>query len=259
MDRNSNNGLWDFYVKECNNKGSISDTEPSKDECDEPYNKNQKNSCSDSLFKPYLDAQEGNGIYNFKESNQYSPQIPVSAECDIRDPNDLCKSKEFTVIRYSIGSDEEFITLRPSIYNTWEKPMGACLASTMTSLIRNIADDTYAYIKNHKKTVKKQANTDTRTKERARAGSQSQKGTFSNVSADTEICDDAQIQDQDRDSYDCKSSELIEEPNRVSKALSDPAWMPDDVEEHLIKDLDLDLCDGILKASRTRYHVLVCA
>ncbi|GJU46005.1 hypothetical protein Tco_1203271 [Tanacetum coccineum] len=98
MDRNTKNGLWNFYVKECNDKGSISDTEPSKDECDEPYNKNQNISCSDSFFKPYLDAQEGNGIYNFKESNQYSPQIPVPAECDIKDPNKLCKSEEFTVV-----------------------------------------------------------------------------------------------------------------------------------------------------------------
>ncbi|GKC63562.1 hypothetical protein Tco_1096160 [Tanacetum coccineum] len=59
MDRNTKNRLWDFYVKECNDKGSISDAELSKDECDEPYNKNQKNSCSGSFFKPYLDAQEG--------------------------------------------------------------------------------------------------------------------------------------------------------------------------------------------------------
>ncbi|GJT88866.1 hypothetical protein Tco_1070583 [Tanacetum coccineum] len=116
MDRNTKNGLWDFYVKECNNKGSISDTE--------------------------LNAQEGNRIYNFEESNQYSPQIPVPAECDIKDPNELCKSEEFMVVRYSIGSDEEFITLSPSKYDTWEKPMGACLASTMTSLIRNITDGT---------------------------------------------------------------------------------------------------------------------
>ncbi|GJR02741.1 reverse transcriptase domain-containing protein, partial [Tanacetum coccineum] len=59
MDRNTKNRLWDFY-----------------NECDKSFNKYQKNSCSDSFFKPYLDAQEGNGIYNFKESNQYSPQIP---------------------------------------------------------------------------------------------------------------------------------------------------------------------------------------
>ncbi|GJY61735.1 hypothetical protein Tco_0462392 [Tanacetum coccineum] len=125
MDRNTKNGLWDFYVKEYNDKGSISNSEPSKDECDEPYNKNQKNSCSDSFFKPYLDAQEGNEIYNFVESNQYSPQILVPTECNIRNLNELFKSEEFTVIRYSIGSDEEFITLSPRKYDTWEKTYGS--------------------------------------------------------------------------------------------------------------------------------------
>ncbi|GJZ02136.1 hypothetical protein Tco_0520097 [Tanacetum coccineum] len=135
MDRNTKNGLWDFYVKEGNDKGSISDTEPSKDKCDKSFNKYQKNSCSDSFFKPYLDAQEGNGIYNFEESNQYFPQIPIPAECDIRDPNELCKFEEFMVVRYSIPPIQANMTLG-------KKPMGACLASTMTSLIRNIADGT---------------------------------------------------------------------------------------------------------------------
>ncbi|GKA58820.1 hypothetical protein Tco_0758133 [Tanacetum coccineum] len=75
----------------------------------------------DNEVKALFDAQEGNGIYNFEESNQYSPQIPVPVEYNTRDPNELCKSKEFTVVRYSIGPDEEFITLSPSKYDTWEK------------------------------------------------------------------------------------------------------------------------------------------
>ncbi|GJX16859.1 hypothetical protein Tco_0217691 [Tanacetum coccineum] len=103
MDRNTKNGLWDFYVKECNDKGSISDTEPSKDKCNEPYNKTQTNSCSDLFFKPYLDAQEGNGIYNFEESNEYSPQIPIPTKSDFSNRDELCNTKEFSVIRYSIG------------------------------------------------------------------------------------------------------------------------------------------------------------
>ncbi|GJZ08206.1 hypothetical protein Tco_0542489 [Tanacetum coccineum] len=118
MDRNTKNGLWDFYVKECNDKGSISDTKPSKDECDEPYNKNQKNSCSDSFLKPYLDAQEGNRIYNFKESNQYSPQIPVLAECDIRNPNELIDDPNITIEEY-IRLEEEKARRRGKVFN-WE-------------------------------------------------------------------------------------------------------------------------------------------
>ncbi|GKC83182.1 hypothetical protein Tco_1138899 [Tanacetum coccineum] len=57
MDRNTKNGLWDFYVKEC-----ITNVEPSDYECNEPYNKNCK---------------EWNEINNFEESNEYSPQIPI--------------------------------------------------------------------------------------------------------------------------------------------------------------------------------------
>ncbi|GJY34647.1 hypothetical protein Tco_0419116 [Tanacetum coccineum] len=84
MDRNTKNGVWEFYVKEFIDKRSISNIEPSDDECDEPYNKNRKNSCSESFFKPYLDAHEGNGIYNFEESNDYSPQIPIPTKSDVR-------------------------------------------------------------------------------------------------------------------------------------------------------------------------------
>ncbi|GJT16472.1 hypothetical protein Tco_0875178 [Tanacetum coccineum] len=65
------------------------------------------------------DAQEGNGIYNFEESNHYSPQIHVPTEYDIINPDELCKSKEFKVIRDSVGTDEEFITISPSTCNTW--------------------------------------------------------------------------------------------------------------------------------------------
>ncbi|GJY17521.1 hypothetical protein Tco_0389012 [Tanacetum coccineum] len=72
-----------------------------------------------------LYAQEGNGIYNFKESNQYSPPIPVPIEYDINNPVEVSKFKEFKVIRYSIGTDEEFITISPSKYDTWGKTYGS--------------------------------------------------------------------------------------------------------------------------------------
>ncbi|GJT22014.1 hypothetical protein Tco_0891951 [Tanacetum coccineum] len=117
IDENTKNGLWNFYVNEYNTEGSISNTEPSKDECDKPYKKSPRKSCSDSFFKPYLDAQEGNEIYNFEESNQYFPQIPVPAEVNFGNPNELCKSEEFMIVRYSIGTDEEFITLSLGKYN----------------------------------------------------------------------------------------------------------------------------------------------
>ncbi|GJW56047.1 hypothetical protein Tco_0102778 [Tanacetum coccineum] len=133
MDRNTKNGLWDFYVRECIDKGSISNIEPSDDECDKPYNKNRKNSCSDSFFKPYLDAQEGNGFYNFEESNEYSPQIPIPMKSDFSNRDELCNSKEFSVVRYSIGSDEEYITISPSKCDTWGKTHG-----TMSSIYHDL-------------------------------------------------------------------------------------------------------------------------
>ncbi|GJW89174.1 reverse transcriptase domain-containing protein [Tanacetum coccineum] len=75
-------------------EGSISNT----DECDEPYKKSLRKTYSDLLFKPYLDAQEGNEIYNFEESNQYSPPIPVPIEYNINNPDEVRKSEEFKVI-----------------------------------------------------------------------------------------------------------------------------------------------------------------
>ncbi|GJY44310.1 homeodomain-like protein [Tanacetum coccineum] len=75
-----------------------------------------------SLNNPYFDAQEGDGIYNFEESNEYSPQKLVLTKYDVSNPDELCKSEEFRVIRYSIGSDEEFITISPSKCDAWGKP-----------------------------------------------------------------------------------------------------------------------------------------
>ncbi|GJZ98845.1 hypothetical protein Tco_0671298 [Tanacetum coccineum] len=87
-------------------------TKPSKDECDEPYKKSPRKSCSDSFFKPCLDAQEGNGIYNFEESNLHFPQIPIPAKVNFGNPNELCKTEEFTIVFFvmaisviSISSD----------------------------------------------------------------------------------------------------------------------------------------------------------
>ncbi|GKA68321.1 hypothetical protein Tco_0768238, partial [Tanacetum coccineum] len=83
---------------------------------------------------------KGNEIYNFEESKQYSPPIPVPIKYDVNNPDEVCKSEEFKVIRYSIGIDEEFITISPSIYDTWGKPKGPCLASATTSSIKSFAD-----------------------------------------------------------------------------------------------------------------------
>nr|GFB57140.1 hypothetical protein [Tanacetum cinerariifolium] len=58
IDENTKNWLWEFYVNE-RTKGTIGDL----DECKEPCEENTKNTCSDTFYKPYLDAQEANDIY----------------------------------------------------------------------------------------------------------------------------------------------------------------------------------------------------
>ncbi|GKA96840.1 retrovirus-related pol polyprotein from transposon TNT 1-94 [Tanacetum coccineum] len=51
---------------------------------------------------------------------EYSP-IPVPARRNISNQDELCKTKEFTVIRYSMGLDEEFIAVEPSKISTVER------------------------------------------------------------------------------------------------------------------------------------------
>ncbi|GKC89170.1 hypothetical protein Tco_1149819 [Tanacetum coccineum] len=56
LDKNIKSGLWEFYVNG-QNKGTIDDFV----KYNEPCKKNNKKTCSDLFFKPYLDAQIGKG------------------------------------------------------------------------------------------------------------------------------------------------------------------------------------------------------
>ncbi|GKC02926.1 hypothetical protein Tco_0994536 [Tanacetum coccineum] len=103
--KNTKSGLWEFYVNE-RTKGTIDDL----DEYNEPCEENSKKT-SDLFFKPYLDAQDGKDIYELIEMD-YST-IPIPTHRDISNPDELCKTEEFTVIGYSMGSCEEFITVGP--------------------------------------------------------------------------------------------------------------------------------------------------
>ncbi|GJW53564.1 hypothetical protein Tco_0097649 [Tanacetum coccineum] len=51
--------------------------------------------------------------------------IPIPACCDIDNPDELCRTKEFTVVRHSIGNDEEFIIVGPSKVSTVERTPGS--------------------------------------------------------------------------------------------------------------------------------------
>ncbi|GKA24741.1 hypothetical protein Tco_0710774 [Tanacetum coccineum] len=100
IDKNTKNGLWEFYVNQRTN-GTIGDLDEYKEPC--------KKTCSDTFYKPYLDAQDAKDIYEVID-REYSP-IPIPSRHDIDNPNDLCRTKEFTIIRHSIGTCEEFITV----------------------------------------------------------------------------------------------------------------------------------------------------
>ncbi|GJV75612.1 hypothetical protein Tco_1507196 [Tanacetum coccineum] len=66
---------------------------------------------------------DGNDIYEIIDRD-YS-LIPIPAHHEISDPDELCQTEEFTVVRYSVGSCEEYITVGPSKISTVEKNLGS--------------------------------------------------------------------------------------------------------------------------------------
>ncbi|GKC57803.1 hypothetical protein Tco_1085401 [Tanacetum coccineum] len=131
---NVKRGLWEFYVNG-RTKGTIDDLINYNEPCDESNEK----TCSDLFFKPYLDAYDGKDIYEIIDRD-YS-LIPIPAHHDISNTDELCQTEEFTVVWYSVGSCEEYITVGPSKISTVEKKnLAACPASTTNSSIRKIAD-----------------------------------------------------------------------------------------------------------------------
>ncbi|GKB81885.1 hypothetical protein Tco_0948780 [Tanacetum coccineum] len=110
--------LWEFYLNE-RIKGTIGDL----DKYNEPCEENTTKTCSDTFYKPYLDAQEAKDIYEVIDK-EYS-LIPIPARRDIDNPDDLCRTEEFTVVRHSIGDDEEFVTVGPSKINIVERTPGS--------------------------------------------------------------------------------------------------------------------------------------
>ncbi|GJW70709.1 hypothetical protein Tco_0127626 [Tanacetum coccineum] len=67
-------------------------------------------------------AKEANDIYEVID-REYSP-IPIPAHRDIDNPDELCRTEEFTVVRHSLGNDEEFVTVGPSKISIVERTHG---------------------------------------------------------------------------------------------------------------------------------------
>ncbi|GJY71742.1 hypothetical protein Tco_0475445 [Tanacetum coccineum] len=118
IDKNTRNGLWEFYVN-----GRAKRTIGDLDEYKEPCEENIKKTCLDTFYKPYFDAQEAKDIYEFINMEYYP--IPILARRDTDNPDKLCRTEKFIVVRHSIGNDEEFITVGPSKINTVERTPGS--------------------------------------------------------------------------------------------------------------------------------------
>ncbi|GJR62997.1 hypothetical protein Tco_1505159 [Tanacetum coccineum] len=73
-----------------------------------------------SKLRARISGESGPGIIN----RDYS-LIPIPGHHNIDNPDDLCKTEEFTIVRHSIGDDEEFITISPSKINTVERTPGS--------------------------------------------------------------------------------------------------------------------------------------
>ncbi|GJS41089.1 hypothetical protein Tco_0566132 [Tanacetum coccineum] len=80
-----------------------------------------------------IDKNTQNGLWEFyvNEHREYSP-IPVPARRDINNPDKLCKTEEFTIIRYLIGLDEEFVAVEPSKISIMERTPGSTDISKIT-------------------------------------------------------------------------------------------------------------------------------
>ncbi|GJV37869.1 hypothetical protein Tco_1410346 [Tanacetum coccineum] len=109
LDKNIKNGLWEFYVNGTT-KGTIDDLV----KYNKPYEENNKKTCLDLFFKPYLDEQDGKDIYEFIDRD-YS-LIPIPTHHDIGIPDELCQTEEFTVVRFIMDDPnitmEEYIRLK---------------------------------------------------------------------------------------------------------------------------------------------------
>ncbi|GJU36253.1 hypothetical protein Tco_1184607 [Tanacetum coccineum] len=80
------------------------------------------------------DGKDINGIID----REYTP-IPVPAHHDISNPDELCKTEEFAVMRYSMGLDEEFIAVEPSKISTVERNPRSMIYSNVG--IKRLLDD----------------------------------------------------------------------------------------------------------------------
>ncbi|GJY38599.1 hypothetical protein Tco_0424963 [Tanacetum coccineum] len=128
VDETTKRALLYSWIEVGNNEGLMDEDISSDDD------KDQTNSSMITKPEIKIDAQDGKDIYEIIDRD-YSP-IPIPSYHDISNPEELCQTEEFTVVQYSVGSCEEYITVGPSKISTVEKTLAACLESTTNSSIR---------------------------------------------------------------------------------------------------------------------------
>ncbi|GKB83742.1 hypothetical protein Tco_0950637 [Tanacetum coccineum] len=136
IDKTTRCGLWEFNVNE-RTKGTIGDLH------DEPRDESSHMTYSDWFYKPHLYTYGENE--NFQIIDKEGSPILGPARHNICDQDKLCSTEEFSIVRYSMGLDKEFIAVEPGKISTVKRTTRACLTSTITSSIKGITDGWITY------------------------------------------------------------------------------------------------------------------
>ncbi|GKC79332.1 hypothetical protein Tco_1130106 [Tanacetum coccineum] len=138
MDGTTKTALWNYWLKEEGNAKLMDNIELSDEEWEESDYRNPRNTDTDSFFKPYLDAQEKDNIYEIEKGNERNQKYrggniskvndivlnnaPDSDNIKDEQLNErVCKAKKFEVIKYSLGPNEEYIAINTCECNAWKR------------------------------------------------------------------------------------------------------------------------------------------
>ncbi|GKC95709.1 hypothetical protein Tco_1161151 [Tanacetum coccineum] len=120
MDGMTKSALWHYWVKGEGNNELMDDIESSDEELKESDYGNPRNTDTDLFFKPYLDAQEKDNIYEIEKGSERNQKYrggniskvnniilnnsPHSDNIKDEQLNERgCRAEKFEVIKYSLG------------------------------------------------------------------------------------------------------------------------------------------------------------
>ncbi|GJS76308.1 hypothetical protein Tco_0726189 [Tanacetum coccineum] len=116
VDETTKRALLHSWIEVGNNEGIMDEIVSSDDDRDHTNSSmitKPEIKIGDEFLKYCMTtpSMDGKDIYELIERD-YSP-ILIPVHRDVSNPDELCKTEEFTVVRYSMGSCEEFITVGP--------------------------------------------------------------------------------------------------------------------------------------------------